>query len=90
MFTTPQQDDSPTRSPEKVVPKQLDKSKTAFLTQTAQEESPSKTVEKTNKLDQSKLNFLQKSSVEDNTTKVEKSTSKPLDENKFAQIETQV
>lgn len=92
MFNSPQQDNnSPSRSPEKqVIPKQLDNSKTAFLTQTSQEESPSKTVEKTNKLDQSKLNFLQKSNDEDiATNEIEITTPKPLEQRKFAQVEAQ-
>lgn len=88
MFTNPQQESA--RSPEKqLTPKQLDKSKTAFLTQTSQEESPSKTIEKTNKLDQSKLNFLQKSNEENNDEKVEKSPPKKLEQTNFAQVQAQ-
>lgn len=90
MFTNPQQDDLPSHSPEKqITPKQLDKSKSAFLTQTAQEELPSKNVEKTNKLDQTKLNFLQKTNEENSSEKIEKSLPKRIDPSKLAQVEAQ-
>lgn len=89
IFSNPPQNESPSRSPEKqLTPKQLDKSKTAFLTQNAQEESsPSKTLEKTNRLDQSKIQFLQQSQEGDGDDKIDQPTPKPLSQNKFAQME---
>ncbi|CAH1119337.1 unnamed protein product [Phaedon cochleariae] len=91
LFANAQKEESSEQPPEKVfVPKQLDQSKTAFLTQTSQPEvaSTEKSTEKsTNKLDQSKMAFLTQSSQQDAVEKEERTPSKLLDSAKVTQFD---
>lgn len=90
MFTNSQHDEALIKSPDKqLTPNQLDKSKSAFLTQTAQEELTSKSKEVISKLDQSKLDFLQKSNEENINENNEEASSKQISPSKLAQIETE-
>lgn len=84
MFTK-SQDEAPLEK--QTAPKQLDKSKSAFLTQSSQEESPSKNVDRAKKLDQSKLNFLQETNDENTVKQNEKILPTKLNMNKLAQME---
>lgn len=90
MFTNSQHDEALMKSSDKqVTPSQLDKSKSAFLTQTAQEELTDKSKEKISKLDQSKLDFLQKSNEENSNENNGEASPKRINPSKLAQIETE-
>lgn len=90
LFANATQETSVPPSPEKVqqAPKQLDQSKTAFLTQTSQQEVTTQIEKSTNKLDQSKTAFLIQKS-EQSTENVEKVAPKQLDQTKIAQFNAQ-
>lgn len=88
LFANANQDDPLPQSPEKIqAPKHLDQSKTAFLTQTSQQEVTTQVEKSTSKLDQSKTAFLTQKNEQG--AEHEKAAPKQLDQTKIAQFNAQ-
>ncbi|KAG5882090.1 hypothetical protein JTB14_017509 [Gonioctena quinquepunctata] len=85
LFTSDKKDEPAAPSSEKIpARKQLDHSKTAFLTQPSQQEAPPVSVE-ANKLDKTKTAFLTEASQQKTVVEEEKAVPKQLEEVKVAQ-----
>ncbi|KAJ8941308.1 hypothetical protein NQ318_017848 [Aromia moschata] len=92
LFNNAQKEDTGPPAPEKATtaPKQLDQSKTAFLTQASREEVAPAPVEKAAaKLDQSKMAFLTQTGQPEAEEREERAPPKQLDHTKIAQFTAQ-